>query len=122
VTGRKAARKAKPKAPKLSAPKSITKEGPYYHVLNVHFDERHRPDVMKIGASSTRNKLDACNFKNKRIYDALVITYLDRETDPCDNSQMSFPENPFFDANGTDSDTPNDYNPLTSLYFAETMD
>jgi hypothetical protein len=91
-------------------------------VLNVYFDERHWPDVIRMGASSTRNELDAREFKNKRIYDALVITYLDRETDPCDNGQMSFPDDPFFDALGIDNDTPDDYDTLTPLYFAETME
>ena len=120
-TGRKA-RKAKPKILKSSAPKVITKEGTYYRVLNVYFDERHRPDVIQMGASSTRNELDAREFKNKRVYDALVLTYLDRETDPCDNGAMSYPDNPFFDSLGISNETPDNYNVLTSLYFAEAMD
>ena len=107
ANGRKA-RKAKPKALKSSAPKVITKEGTYYRVLNVYFDERHRPDVLRMGAISTRNELDAREFKNKRIYDALVITYLDRETDPCDNGQMSYPDDPFFGALGIGNETPDD--------------
>jgi len=121
ANGRKP-RKAKPKALKSSAPKVITKEGTYYRVLNVYFDERHRPDVLRMGAISTRNELDAREFKNKRIYDALVITYLDRETDPCDNGQMSYPDDPFFGALGIGNETPDDYDILTSLYFAEAMD
>ena len=64
-------------------------------MLNVYFDERHRPEVIWMGASSTRNELDARNFKNKRIYDALVLTYLDKETDPCDNGVLSSPDEPF---------------------------
>ena len=94
-------------------------------MLNVYFcnfDERHRPDVIRMGASSTRNKLDAREFKNKRIYDVLITTYLDKETDPCNNGQMSYPDDPFFDALGIGNETPGDYDILTSLYFAETMD
>ena len=35
---------------------------------------------------------------------------------------MSYPDDPFFDALGIDNDTPDDYDLLTSLYFAEVMD
>ena len=74
---KKKERKVKPKTLKSSAPKIITKEGTYYRVLNEYFDERHRPDVIKMGASKTRSELDAREFKNKRIYDTLVHTYLE---------------------------------------------
>jgi hypothetical protein len=115
-------RKTKPTTLKLTAPVVVSKEGTYYRVLNVSFNERHRPDVLKIGATSTRAELDARSFKNKVIFDSLVSTYLATDTDPVDLGVMSFPDDPFFDSLGIDDKCPGNYDPLTSLYFAEVMD
>jgi len=68
ATEKKKEEKKKPKASaKSTAPPVVTKEGTYCRLLNVYFDEKHRPDVTQLGANATIAAIDARKFKHKAI-------------------------------------------------------
>jgi hypothetical protein len=41
-------------------------------------DKRHRPDVLKLGGTATKEELDARKFSHKSIYEKRLSTYLDK--------------------------------------------
>ena len=63
---------------KSTAPASVTMANTYFRLINVYMDERHRPDVLKLGGTATKDELDARKFSHKSIYDKLLVTYLDK--------------------------------------------
>ena len=51
--------------------------GTYIRATNVFFDQLHRADVSSLGEPPTMRELDTRQFRNKGVYNKLLVTYLD---------------------------------------------
>jgi hypothetical protein len=120
---KKERKKRKPKATaKSTAPPAVTTEGTYYRLLNVYFDEKHRPDVAQLGANPTLAVIDAREFKHKAVYDKLLDTYQSTDDALQHIGQFAFKENHFFESSGVSLTCTEDFDQLESADVKSAME
>jgi hypothetical protein len=112
--------KKKGKHAKSSAPASVTMANTYFRLINVYMDERHRPDVLKLGGTATKDELDARKFTHKSIYDKLLVTYLDKTI--IHVGELAFSEQTYFKDLSLPDKYPASFDIITSLEFKQGMD
>ena len=92
----------------------------YFRLINVYMDERHRPDVLKLGGMATKDKLDARKFSQKSIYDKLLATYLDKTI--IHVGELAFSEQTYFKDLSLPDKYPATFDVITLLEFKQGMD
>jgi hypothetical protein len=118
---RTAARAAprKKKKSKSTPPTSITQVGTYIRATNVFFDQLHRADVSSLGEPPTMRDLDTRQFRNKGVYDKLLVTYLDASIEHI--GFAGFTGNVYLEAMGLTDDIGMNFDVLTSEELSDTM-
>jgi hypothetical protein len=111
--------KKKGKHAKSTAPASVTMANTYFRIINVYMDERHRPDVLKLGGTATKEELDARKFSHKSIYDKLLLTYLDETI--IHVGELAFSEQTYFKDLSLPENYPATFDTITSLEFKQGM-
>jgi hypothetical protein len=107
---------------KGTVPSFVAHDGTYYRAINVWFDERHRSDIMTMGASPSMQDLDTRQFANKKTYDKLLLTYMDSTTENDAVNFVCFSPNEFLDSCGINDDQASTFDVLDSKQLKQVLD
>ena len=113
---KKATKKKKATVAKSTPPSSVACANTYFRVINVYMCEQHRSDVLMLGQPPTMAKLDTRKFRHKYIFDRLITTFLDD-----DSNNLAFSQDPYWEQMGIDSCYPTTYDALSSVEFSIAM-
>ena len=109
-------------ASKGSVPLCVSEEGTYYRAINVWFDERHRTDIMNMGASPSIQELDARQFPNKRTYDKLLQSYSDTSVGNDAINYIGFGTDEYLLSCGIAENHASNFDVLTSRELKQVLD